>query len=69
MPKPPPPPELATWVALNTALMDGDLALAERLLKAERQGKQRKTFLLRIHSRINKLRAGAERAKLLADRP
>lgn len=58
-------PELATWIELNAALMAGDLALAERLLKAEKAGKKRKMFLLRIHSRINKLRADAERAKLL----
>lgn len=57
--------ELETWVTLNAALMHGDLALAERLLKAEQAGKQRKQFVLRIHSRINKLRADSERATLL----
>lgn len=59
------PPELKTWVGLNEALMGGDLALAERLLTAEKKGKARKQFLLRIHSRINKLRAEGERAELL----
>lgn len=59
------PPELKTWVGLNEALMGGDLALAERLLAAEKKGKARKQFLLRIHSRINKLRADAEREALL----
>jgi hypothetical protein len=59
------PPELATWIALNEALMGGDLALAERLLKEESKGKKRKMFLLRIHSRINKLRAADERATLM----
>ena len=57
--------ELATWIGLNEALMAGDLELAERLLKEEQKGKKRKQFMLRIHSRINKLRADAERAKLL----
>lgn len=60
-----PPPELATWIDLNAALMGGDLALAERLLAEEKKGKQRKQFMLRIHSRINKLRAEAERAELV----
>lgn len=59
------PPELKTWVGLNEALMGGDLTLAEKLLTAEKKGKARKQFLLRIHSRINKLRADAERAALL----
>ena len=46
-------PELASWVALNEALMEGDLLLAERLLKEEKAGKKRKQFMLRLHSRIN----------------
>lgn len=58
-------PELATWVALNQALMAGDIKLAERLLAEESKGRRRKTFLLRIHSRINWLRATSERAALL----
>lgn len=59
-------PELASWVALNEALMEGDLSLAERLLKEEKAGKKRKQFMLRLHSRINKLRAEGERAELIA---
>ena len=59
-------PELATWIDLNSALMSGDLALAEKLLKSEQQGRQRKQFMLRIHSRINKLRAETERQKIRA---
>jgi hypothetical protein len=58
-------PELASWVALNEALMGGDMGLAQRLLKEESKGKRRKMFLLRIHSRINKLRADSERAELM----
>lgn len=58
-------PELATWVALNQALMAGDIKLAERLLAEESKGKRRKMFLLRLHSRINRLRAQSERAALL----
>jgi hypothetical protein len=62
----PQPPELDSWIGLNEALMGGDLKLAERLLAAEKVGKQRKQFLMRIHSRINKLRAEGERAELKA---
>lgn len=62
-------PELATWVALNQALMAGDIKLAERLLAEESKGKRRKMFLLRLHSRINKLRAMSERAALLKKVP
>jgi len=64
MPKAP-SPQLATWVALNEALMAGDIKLAERLLAEESKGKRRKTFLLRLHSRINRLRAQSERAALM----
>lgn len=58
-------PELDTWVGLNEALMEGDQGLAERLLKEELKDRKRKQFVLRLHSRINKLRADAERAELL----
>ena len=64
MPKAP-SPELATWVALNEALMAGDIKLAERLLAEESKGKRRKMFLLRLHSRINRLRAQSERVALM----
>ena len=64
MPKAP-SPELATWVALNEALMVGDIKLAERLLAEESKGKRRKMFLLRLHSRINRLRAQSERVALM----
>lgn len=59
-------PELETWIDLNQALMSGDLTLAERLLDAEKKGRKRKQFMLRIHSRINKLRAEDEREKIRA---
>ncbi len=59
-----PSPELSTWIQLNIALMGGDLQLAERLLKEEQLDRKRKQFMLRIHSRVNKLRAEAERQAL-----
>lgn len=57
-------PELKTWIGLNKALMAGGLELAERLLAEEEAGRRRKQFMLRLHSRINKLRYAAERIKL-----
>jgi hypothetical protein len=59
-------PQLATWIALNEAIMAGDIKLAERLLAEESEGKRRKQFMLRLHSRINKLRAQDERAAIMS---
>ena len=55
---------LRTWTTLNEHLMRGDEELAIKLLKAEQKGEKRPTFLRRIHSRINKLRAERERKSL-----
>jgi len=60
------PDVLATWIGLNEALMAGDIKLAERLLAEESAGKRRKQFMLRLHSRINKLRAQAEREAIMS---
>lgn len=57
--------EFDAWDDLNAALMKADRMMAEGMLDAERKGRQRKMFLLRIHSRINKLRAHAERQELI----
>lgn len=57
-------PELRTWLLLNDAMQEADEAECQRLLKAELKGKRRKLFLLRIHSRLNKVRADRERAEL-----
>ena len=55
-------PILGTWSSLNQYVMvtDDEKALAA-LLKVEQAGKARKQFILRIHSRINRLRAARER--------
>lgn len=55
---------LATWPELNTVLRDADATACEALLLAELAGRRRKRFLLRIHSRLNRMRAGAERLRL-----
>jgi hypothetical protein len=55
---------LETWISLNEAIMEADEKQCQQLLKAELAGKKRKAFVLRIHSRLNKIRADRERAEL-----
>lgn len=57
-------PSLETWVNLNATLQGCDEKTAEGLLEEERKGRKRKQFMLRIHSRLNKLRADRERKEL-----
>ncbi len=61
-------PALKTWDALNEKLRHCQEKVAEQLLAEERQGRARKQFLLRIHSRLNYLRAERERRQLLKER-
>lgn len=57
---------LTTWDNLNTHVMNtDDEAKLQKLLKEELDGRKRKQFVLRIHSRLNKLRADRERVELL----
>lgn len=56
---------LGSWVDLNEFIRDCNQKDAEELLKAELSGKKRKQFALRIHSRINKVRADHERLEIL----
>lgn len=55
---------LRNWANLNDALMNGDEKLARLLLAMEQAGEKRITFINRIYSRINKLRADRERGAL-----
>lgn len=55
------------WTDLNEILIQSDLETSTKLLEAERNGRRRKQFMLRIHSRINKLRAADEREKLIKE--
>ncbi len=57
------PPGLKTWVGLNAVLLKADEATCKGLLKIEKAGRKRKMFLLRIHSRLNRVRRAAEREK------
>ena len=54
----------STWQVLNLALLNADEQLANQMLDAEKAGKKRTRFMLRIHSRINKLRADRERIEI-----
>lgn len=66
MKKPVDNPSLRTWLALNDAIRDADEEQCQELLKEELKGRRRKKFIMRIHSRINKVRADRERAELEA---
>jgi hypothetical protein len=55
---------LRTWVSLNVAMLDADEKYCKALLKEELAGRKRVRFILRIHSRLNKVRAKRERGEL-----
>lgn len=55
---------LATWIDLNDMLRDATEEQCQQLLKAESESKNRKAFVARIHSRLNKARADRERKEL-----
>ena len=52
------------WVTLNNELDGCTEKQAEKLMRKEIEGKCRKVFVLRIHSRYNRLRAAREREEL-----
>jgi hypothetical protein len=58
-------PTLKTWIALNDAMRTADEDQCRALLAEELKGRKRRMFCLRIHSRINRLRANRERQELL----
>lgn len=53
------------WRELNRTLSVYSEQEVLEMLKEERNGKQRVTFLARLHQRYNALRAGRERIELL----
>lgn len=57
--------EFKSWDNLNEVLMSSNEDHCIKLLDIERKGRARPTFIRRIHSRINKLRADRERKELL----
>lgn len=52
------------WKTLNDQLRDADEDVCRSLLAAELGGDKRLRYLLRIHSRLNYVRAHAEREAL-----
>ena len=55
-----------TWMELNAKMQTATEEDCVSLLKAEKEDRKRKQFLLRIHSRLNRLRAARERSELVA---
>lgn len=58
---------LKSWAALNEALKKADEGRCLRLLKLERGGKRRQQFMLRIQSRLNRVRAYHERLRIFEE--
>lgn len=54
-----------TWKKLNDLLRSADEKACLKLLEQERGSRRRRQYLLRIHSRLNKVRADRERAALV----
>lgn len=57
--------ELQSWEILNDFIVGASETECERLLEVEKKGRGRKNFLLRIHSRLNRMRYARERRELL----
>lgn len=57
---------LATWTGLNDRLPKLDEPTVCALLDRERLGRNRLTFVLRLHSRLNRLRRERERRELVS---
>lgn len=56
---------LQTWNKLNDVLRSADEKTCLNLLEVEMKGRNRIAFLLRIHSRLNKVRADNERVNII----
>ena len=62
-----PDPCLDSWNALNDKLRTADEAICNALIAQEKASRNRRTFIKRIHSRLNKVRADRERQELTDD--
>lgn len=54
-----------SWKDLNALLADAEEKDCQQLLASEKKGARRKQYMLRIHSRLNKVRADRERDELI----
>jgi len=52
------------WEELNQVLRTADEAMCARLARHEARTKRRTSYLLRIHSRLNRIRRARERAEI-----
>lgn len=55
---------LDTWLGLNSRLLTADQAFCARLLVLELAGRKRIQVMLRIHGRLNRVRAAVERINI-----
>lgn len=55
---------LETWVSVNAFLPNATEEECQELLKMEKKGMKRRRIMLRIHSRLNKMRAHRERIEI-----
>lgn len=55
---------LDNWTTLNETIVSADEKTCIKLLHAELAGKRRHRFVMRIHSRLNRVRADRERLEL-----
>lgn len=55
---------LENWASLNAAMVEADEKACRKLLNEELAGKRRRMFIMRIHSRMNRVRADRERLEL-----
>lgn len=60
---------LRNWDTLQEYLRSATEADCERIMNMERRSANRHTFIMRIHARINRLRARRERGDLLRQKP
>ena len=56
---------LATWTGLNLFLTTAGERDCEKVMAREAAGRNRRRVMLRIHSRLNKLRAHRERKAII----
>ena len=57
-------PKKGSWLALNKELMAASEAQAAAMLEAEQAGQNRLSFVLRIKSRMDRMRRARERREL-----
>ena len=62
-------PILRSWISLNNFIIVADEQACYQLLEEEQKGRNRKQFVKRIHSRLNRVRAARERSEIDGAKP